>query len=110
MNINIVSTNENKLYDRKEVRAEIAFDGPTPKRADLKQAIGGKIGANPELMVLRKVESSFGKKAVGVLVHVYANKELILKNEPRYISVREGLAEKKVKAKKAAPASKKPKS
>ena len=106
MNINIVSTNENKLFDRKEVRAEVAFDGPTPKRAELKQAIGGKIGSNPELMVLRRVESNFGKKAVGVLVHVYATKELILKNEPRYISVREGLAEKKAKAKKAAPAPK----
>jgi small subunit ribosomal protein S24e len=104
MNVNIVSTNENKLLDRKEVRAEITFDGPTPKRADLKQAIGGKIGANPEMMVLRKVESTFGKKSVDVTAHVYASKELIMKNEPLYVQVREGLAQKKAKEKKAAPA------
>ncbi len=103
MNVTINSTDENKLLDRKEVKAEITFDGPTPKRADLKQAIGGKIGANPEMMVLRKVESSFGKKAVRVLAHVYATKELIMKNEPLYVQVREGLAQKKAKEKKAAP-------
>jgi len=105
MNVNIVSTNDNKLLDRKEVAAEIAFDGPTPKRAELKQAIGGKLGANPELMVLREVSSAFGRKMVRVLAHVYATKEALLVTEPKHIKIREGLLQKEEK-KKAEPAKK----
>lgn len=105
MNVNVISTNDNKLLDRKEVSAEIAFDGPTPKRAELKQAIGGKIGANPELMVIRSVSSRFGKKSVGVLAHVYASRESLMATEPKYLKIREGLMEREKKV--AAPAAKK---
>ena len=47
------------MFDRKEVEASVSFDAATPKRAELKQAISGKIAANPEFMVLRKVRPSF---------------------------------------------------
>ncbi|MBI5046874.1 hypothetical protein HZC07_04040 [Candidatus Micrarchaeota archaeon] len=107
MNVNIVSANENKLLERKEVRAEVGFDGPTPKRAELKQAISGKIGANPEMVTVNKVSSNFGKKAVVVIAHVYTDKDKLMKTEPDHIKIREGLMEKKKKeAKAAAPAKK----
>ena len=102
MSVNITNNNENKLLDRKEIEAEVSFDGPTPKRADLKQAVGVKLGANPELMVIRKSTSSFGKKMVKVLVHTYKTKETLMATEPVYIKVREGLTEKPAKKKKEA--------
>ncbi|MBI5227975.1 hypothetical protein HY988_05285 [Candidatus Micrarchaeota archaeon] len=108
MTIEILSTVDNKLFDRKEIEVQIAYGGPTPKRAEIKQLIGGKVGANPELMILRSVSSNFGKQMVKVVAHVYANKEMLMKTEPHYIKVREGMAEKKAKkAKAAAPAKKK---
>jgi len=105
MNVNVISTTDNKLLERKEVVAEVAFDGPTPKRAEIKQAIGGKIGANPEAMVLRDVSSSFGTKTIKVVAHLYATKDKLMATEPEHIKVREGLMEKKKKVK--APAVKK---
>lgn len=108
MNVNLISTTENKLLERKEIEAEVIFDGATPKRADLKSAICQKVAANPELVILRKVSSSFGRKAVKVVAHAYSAKEKLMATEPIYIKVREGLMTKPEK-KKAAPAPKKKK-
>ncbi len=108
MNVNLLSTTENKLLDRKEVQAEISFDGATPKRGELKSAVCQKIGANPDLAVLRKVESAFGRKAVRVMMHAYSTKEALMGTEPVHVKVREGLMQKPEK-KKAAPAPKKAK-
>ena len=102
MSVNITNNSENKLLDRKEIEAEISFDGPTPKRSDLKSAVGGKIGANPELMIIRKATSNFGRKTIKVLIHIYKTKETLMSTEPVYIKVREGLMEKPAKKKKEA--------
>ncbi len=107
MNVNLIATTENKLLERKEVEADVSFDGATPKRAELKAAVCQKIGANPELVVLRKVSSSFGRRSVRVLAHAYAAKEKLMATEPTHIKVREGLMPKPEKKKKAAPAPKK---
>lgn len=109
MNVNILATTENKLLERKEIDAEVSFDSATPKRADLKTAISQKIGANPELVVIRSVSNSFGRKAVRVLAHAYSKKESLMEIEPVHIKVREGLMAKpeKKKAPAAAPAKKK---
>jgi small subunit ribosomal protein S24e len=104
MNVNIVSTTDNKLLERREIAAEVSFDAATPKRAELKQAICGKVGANPELMVLREVSSTFGRKSVSVTAHLYPSKEILMVTEPQHIKVREGLMPKPEKKKKAAPA------
>ena len=108
MNVNLISTTENKLLDRKEIEAEVSFDGATPKRAELKDAICQKVAANPELVILRKVSSSFGRKAVKVVAHAYSAKEKLMATEPVYIKVREGLMAKPEK-KKVAPTPKKKK-
>ncbi|MFN7990913.1 MAG: hypothetical protein U0R44_02015 [Candidatus Micrarchaeia archaeon] len=108
MNVNLISNTENKMLERKEIQAEVSFDGATPKRAELKEAVSHKVGANPELVVLRKVSSSFGRKSVKVLAHAYSKKEALMSTEPVYIKVREGLMAKPEKKKKAAaPARKK---
>jgi len=99
MNVNIISTTENKLLDRREIEAEITFDGPTPKRAELKQAIGGKAGLNPELMVLSRVSNTFGTHSVHVVVHAYADKDKLMSIEAYHLKVREGFAQKKEKKK-----------
>jgi len=103
MNVNVISTTDNKLLDRKEVVAEVSFDAATPKRTQLKEAVGHKIGANPDLMVLRKVVSSFGSHKVTVTVHTYPSKEILMVTEPIYIKVREALMPKPEKKKKVAP-------
>ncbi|MGV8176507.1 MAG: 30S ribosomal protein S24e [Candidatus Bilamarchaeaceae archaeon] len=105
MEADITKKFSNKLLDREEVSAVITFDATTPNRKQVKESVCGKMGANPENAVMRRMETEFGKKTASVLLHVYETKDALMKNEPRYMLIREGLATKEDK--KAAPAPKK---
>ena len=94
MNVNVISSTENKLLDRKEIEAEVSFDGATPKRDELKAAVCQKIALNPDVTVLRKVENSFGTKSVRVTAYSYSTKEALVATEPDYIQKREGMIKK----------------
>jgi small subunit ribosomal protein S24e len=109
MNVDILSSKDNPLLSRKEIEATVTFDAATPKRTDLKQAIGGKIAANPDLMVVRRVSASFGTRSVKVLAYVYSSKESLMGIEPKHIKIREGLMQKEEKKKAPAAPSKKKK-
>ncbi len=100
MNVDIKTTNDNKLFERKEVTAEVTFDTATPKRGDIKQSICGKLGADPDTVVLRRVSSMFGLRTVKVFVHIYSNKAKLMKTEPKHIKIREGFMQKQEKKKK----------
>ena len=99
MEVKIETTKENKLMDRKEVEATVHFDASTPNRKDIKAGICGKMGANPDLAVLRSVKNEFGLKRVKVSAHVYSDVESLKKNEPKHIQIREGMLVKEVKKK-----------
>lgn len=110
MNVDIKSKTENKVLDRKEVKAEVAFDGATPKRAELRQAISAKLGANPELVVLREVKNAYGTHSVLVVAHAYESKEVLMSTEPEYIRKRDSIGvEKKAEPKKEEAKEEKPK-
>lgn len=100
MDIKIQTQTENKLLERKEINAMINFTGTTPSKKDIRTHLAGKIGANPDFVALRKVASEFGIKRIVVIAHVYKDAELLKKNEPYHILVRNGFAEKKEKKKK----------
>ncbi|MBU0532075.1 hypothetical protein KKB44_01130 [Candidatus Micrarchaeota archaeon] len=93
MNVNIISKIDNKVLERKEIEAEISFDGATPSRNDLKDAISKKVAADVDLTVLREVHSTFGKKTVKVLAHVYSNKETMVGTEPAHLLKRSKVEE-----------------
>lgn len=103
MNVNVISKTDNAVLERKEIHAEISFDGPTPSRSDLRQAISSKVGANPDLLVLREVNNSFGRQSVKVVAHAYSNKEKLMEVEPEYIRKRDSVGQepKKEEAKPA---------
>ena len=104
MSVDIKSKTDNKLLSRKEVEAEVTFDGPTPRREELRQAISAKIGADPELVVLREVRNTFGRKAVSVVAHAYSSREILMQTEPEHIRRRDGIGvEKKEEAKEKKP-------
>ena len=100
MDVNVTNKTDNKLFGRKEISARVIFASSTPKRGDIKAAVANKIAANPENCVLREVKSEFGAKAVKVILHSYEDKNILMKNEPGYILVREGLKPKPGKKKK----------
>ena len=93
MNVNVISKTDNAVLERKEIEAEVTFSGPTPSREELRKEISGKVGANPDLMVLREVQNTFGSQSVKVIAHAYSNKEKMVATEPGYMVKRDKLVE-----------------
>jgi small subunit ribosomal protein S24e len=94
MNVNVISKTDNAVLERKEIQAEVSFDGPTPSREDIRKAICAKVGSNPDLTVLREVNNSFGKQSVNVVAHAYSDKEKMTRTEPEYVVKRDKVVEK----------------
>jgi ribosomal protein S24E len=109
MDAKIIKNIENRVLGRKEITCEVSFSKSTPTRKELKELICGKVGAHPDMSVLREVHPTFGKQGLVATVHSYSTKEAVLKGEPHHLLVRDGLATKKPKKekKKAPPAAKK---
>ena len=106
MEIKNIDKKENKLLNRTEIIAEVHHSkGPTPKRLDLKRQIAAKVGANEDLLVIKKIEPTFGSKTL-VYANVYPSVEELNKIEQKHIQKRLEKAKKKLesKAKKAAEA------
>ena len=109
MEVEIISKKDNKLLERKEVNAVISFDAATPTRKEIREAVGTKLGLNPELTVLNSVVNEFGSKRIRVIAHSYTDMKKLMDTEPEYVRKRDGIgAEEKKEEKPAeAPAEKK---
>lgn len=104
MNVDIKTKTDNQLLGRKEIEAEVSYTGATPSRADLKQAICGKVGVNPDMSVVRDVQTTYGKQMAKVVLHTYEKMEKLMEVEPEHIRKRDKIGEApKEEAKKEAP-------
>lgn len=99
MEVEIISTTENKLLERKEVSAVVRFDGATPNRKDIREAVATKIGLNPDMTILNSVASEFGAKEIRITAHGYSNLKKLIEVEPEYLRKRDGVGVEKEKPK-----------
>lgn len=95
MDVEIINSIDNQLLERKEVDANVHFKGATPSRKEIKEAVCGKIGANPDIVVLREVNNEYGVQRVKVSVHVYKNAEKMKEVEPEHLIKKETKKEEK---------------
>ena len=101
MEVEIISKKDNKLLERKEINAVLTFEAATPSRKEIREAVGTKLGLNPELTVLNSVVNEFGSKRIRVLAHSYADMKKLMDTEPEYVRKRDGIgAEEKKEEKK----------
>lgn len=107
MDVEIISSKDNKLLDRKEINAIVQFEGATPARKELREAVSTKIGLNPDLTILNSVVNEFGVKKIRLLAHSYKDMKKLMEVEPEYLRKRDGVGvpkeEKKEKPKEEAP-------
>jgi len=97
MNFEIKEKKENNLLERTEVDAIVSFDGPTPSIQQMRDIVVQKLGCNPDLMVIRKVESSFGMQQVSVRAHIYKSPEKMKTIEEAYVLKKNNLVEEEKK-------------
>ncbi len=85
MEVSVVSQNDNQLIGRKEFVLDVSFEGATPKRSEIKDVVCRKVGANPDLSVVRRIDVSYGTHIARVLLHTYSDEGRMKEIEPEYI-------------------------
>ncbi len=90
MELKFISEKENPLMQRKEVEFIIEhIKDKTPSRKEIKDLLKAVKNYDPELVVIKKIESIYGIGKEKVLVFIYDNKEIMEKIEDSYLFERE---------------------
>lgn len=82
----IISEKKNKLIGRVELEAFIIHVGKgTPKRDILRKTIASHYNKSEDLIIFRKIESSFGIGLSKAEIHIYDNLDRLRLFEPKHI-------------------------
>lgn len=97
MELLIKENKENKFFSRKELKVEITgLEKPITKDS-MKEEIAKKLMLEPGNLVIIKATYSSNKNSIIVEARSYNSKEALMANEPKYILIRNKLAEKEGK-------------
>ncbi len=89
MEIEILGKVENLILNRIEIAAEINHEGkPTPTRAEIRKQLAAELGADENLLVIKKIETGFGTSSKCDAI-LYKSREELEKTEAKYILKRE---------------------
>lgn len=87
MEIEIESRKENKLLGREEIHCIIKYDGATPTRKKVKEALKNQFGLQGFILI-QYIKPMFGVKEAKVYAKVYSSEEEARKVENEYIIAR----------------------
>ncbi len=73
MNFKILTDNNNKLLERREINLDVSFTESTPKKSEIKNELSNFLKVKEDLITLKRIVSRFGEKKVLVDVNVYNN-------------------------------------
>lgn len=83
MDIEIVGERRNPLLNRREVRFNLRYSGPTPRRSDIRDKVIAALKSDKDLTVLDSLKTRFGEHTVEGYVKIYSDKES-MRVEPEY--------------------------
>ncbi len=99
MEIEVLQRKENKLFEREELHLIVKYDGATPARNKVKEAIKNNLGLSG-FIVIEYIKPSFGAMEAKVYAKVYPSEKKAREYEADYIIARNvKKAEKKEEAK-----------
>ncbi|VVB76254.1 30S ribosomal protein S24e [Candidatus Tiddalikarchaeum anstoanum] len=86
MSTKIISKKENQLFGREEYIIEIDYPKTaTPNRKVIVEEVIKITKVQPELLSIRSIKPAFGASKGVITAHVYKDKALLEKNEPKHI-------------------------
>jgi len=84
LKIEYLERKENPLLNRTEVTALVHHEGPTPRRSEVKARISAELDADPDLVIVDKIEQEFGRPVSRCFVKIYKDRESLEKIEPEH--------------------------
>ena len=81
MQLTITNKKENKMLDRFEVKGKLVFNGPTPSKLVLTEALAKKMEVDMPLIVIKKLLTNFGIQEANFSAVAYYNPESLKNTE-----------------------------
>ncbi len=88
MELKILSSNENKLLNRREIIFSVVQDSSTANRTDLTKELCKKLNLHPDSTIIVRIDQGFGHKESSGFAHAYQSKEMLEKYEQKSILAR----------------------
>lgn len=85
MEVEIISRRENPLLQREEIIVRVRFQGGTPSRREVREAIAKELGKPIGNLFIRKIKTEYGKEEALVYVMAYSSRAFALMIEPEHI-------------------------
>ena len=105
--VEIIEKKSEVLFSREKVIAKIVFEGATPSVFETKKKLAGSLKAKDGLVVVRKIDTSYGGGKVLVEAYVYNNEKSKDSIEAKHI-LKKNTPPKVEEKKEDAPAEEKP--
>jgi len=86
--IEIVERKKNPLLFREEIVLKFRFQGATPSRKEIREAVVSFFGVKQDRVVIRKISQKYGMPEAKVLVMLYDSPEKAKEIEPKHIIAR----------------------
>jgi len=77
MDLNITKQEKQALLARTEITAEITFEGATPSRYTIVNAVIKKLKLKPELTVIKHIYTDFGSNHAKITAYSYDDAEIM---------------------------------
>lgn len=73
-NLKIISENQNELFKRKEIEANVDAE-VTPSKVEVEKLISEKFSTSPEKMFIKNIKGKFGSRTFKIVVNIYNSQE-----------------------------------
>ena len=93
MDIKVIEERNNPLLQRREVKFSVSHNLGTPSREEIKAQIAAHLNSKPELVIIERMKSEFGKRETRGYAKIYETVERMKSVETAHIIQRN---EKKV--------------
>ncbi|HUC39050.1 MAG TPA: hypothetical protein VL944_02880 [Candidatus Acidoferrum sp.] len=95
MEVSILSDTNNAVMNRREISFSIVQDDRTTSKEEIKKEVCKKLGLSPDTTIVVEIKQEFGVRRSTGRAHSYKSKELLEKEEPKYLLERLAKKEKK---------------
>jgi ribosomal protein S24E len=83
--MSILSDEENKTLNRREIEFAVVQEASTESREEIKIELCKKLNLNPDCTVISTIHQEFGMRRSRGTAHSYKSKEEMGKTEPKYL-------------------------
>ena len=95
MDIKVLEEKKNPLLQRREVKFSVSHNLGTPSRDEIKAKIAAYLNSKPELVIIERMRSQFGKRETQGYAKIYETVERMKSVETEHIVQRNAKKEPK---------------